>query len=184
MPAVRRLTLALIYNTINDRENGDCPADILFRVPEDAEPIPSKSEETATPSSSILSTHFLIPFKCLPGYSGAKQQRCVYSNKATTQCCITCSVSAKYILPLHPSKLARHQRFYTEKDPIAVGKKKREERRSSDPPQSEATRRSLARRNFIDGSDEDSEEEGEEGEEGEEEEEEGEDEEGEESESE
>lgn len=134
--AVRRMCMALMYNNIDAIEAGDCPANELFtiRSPHSDETTAGAPEGGKDGVPPFLRSHFLVPFKCVPGYKGSKQQRCVINpKKATTMVCISCTKSAKLILPLHPSSLAQHQREPSKHECVLVGKKKRAERRSEEP---------------------------------------------------
>ena len=164
--AIRRLSLAMIYNKLDEIDAGDWTGDVPYDIPAQVQQQQISGQDQPAGAENFLNSHFLIPFACLPGYRGYKQQRCVYSNKATTWTCITCTVSNYIIFPLHPTKLAEHQRNPSEKQCVTVGKKKREERRSSEPPTSSSRPRTQSRTD--DGEDGEESEEGEE-EEGEEE---------------
>ena len=63
----------------------------------------SPSINGGPPSRESPCKHVLIPLKELPGYKGAKQQRCFECNELCSWACARCSTDGRNFLALHPA---------------------------------------------------------------------------------
>jgi hypothetical protein len=109
--ACERMAWATMYNNIDRIANGECDSADLYRMPK---PDPdAESPFTSSPAKSVSSCtrvgHLPVPLYCIPGYEGARQQKCavctfngVKKQLKTSYCCVLCS-SKDYIVPIHPA---------------------------------------------------------------------------------